>query len=47
MRWEGYVVRIGKMRIIYKALVGKLKGRENSEDLSVDGSIILKQMLGK
>jgi len=37
----GHVTRIGEMRTLYKILVGTLKGRNNSEDLSVDGRIIL------
>jgi len=30
-----------------KTLVGKLKRRDRSEDLSVDGSVILEMVLGK
>jgi hypothetical protein len=36
MRWVGYVARIGAMRNAYKNLVGKLKARGHSEELSVD-----------
>jgi hypothetical protein len=32
----------GDIRNAYKILVGKLKGKEHTEDLSVDGKIILK-----
>jgi hypothetical protein len=29
------------MRNVYKILVGKPKGRDNSEDLGLDGTIVL------
>jgi hypothetical protein len=34
-------------RMSYKYLVGKPEGRNHSEDLGVDGKIILEWMLGK
>jgi hypothetical protein len=41
MRWAGKVARMGKMRNAYNSSVGKLEGRDNSEDLGVDGKIML------
>jgi hypothetical protein len=38
---------MGKMRNEYQMLVGKPEGRDHSEDLGVDGRIILKFILGK
>jgi hypothetical protein len=35
----------GEMRNVYKILVGKLKGRDHSEDLDVDRIIILERIL--
>jgi hypothetical protein len=35
------------MRNIHKILVGKPEGKSRSEDLSVDGEIILEWILGK
>jgi hypothetical protein len=43
----GHVARMGEMRSAYKMLVGNLKGRNHSEDLGVDGRIILELTLGK
>jgi hypothetical protein len=37
MRLAGHAARIGEMRSAYKILA---KGRDNSEDLGVDGRII-------
>jgi hypothetical protein len=37
----------GAIRNAYKSLVGKPEGKNHSEDLGVDGSIILKFILGK
>jgi hypothetical protein len=37
----------GKVENTYKILVGKIKGRHLSEDLGVDGSIILECLLWK
>jgi hypothetical protein len=45
MRWAGHVTGVGKMRNSYKILVGNLKERDHSEDLSVDGRIILEWTL--
>jgi hypothetical protein len=36
-----------EMRDAYRSLVGNLKGRDYSEDLGVDGKIILERILGK
>jgi hypothetical protein len=38
---------MGKMRNAYKILVGKHEGKNHSEDLGVDGGIILEWILGK
>jgi hypothetical protein len=38
---------MGQMRNAYRILLGNLKGRDHSEDLGVDGRIILRQILGK
>jgi hypothetical protein len=35
------------MRNAYKIFVGKLEGKRNSEELCVDGKIILEWILGK
>jgi hypothetical protein len=43
----GHVARMGGMRNAYKVLVGDLKGRDNSEDLGVDGRTILERILRK
>jgi hypothetical protein len=41
MNWAGDVWRMGKMRNAYIILVGNLKGRDHSEDLVIDGKIVL------
>jgi hypothetical protein len=38
---------MGVMRNAYKILIENLKGREHSEDLGVDGKIILEWILGE
>jgi len=40
VRWAGHVAHIGEMRNVYKFWSKNLKGREHSEDLGVDGSIL-------
>jgi hypothetical protein len=48
MRWEEHVARMGEMRNAYKILVRKPEAkRALGEDLDLDGSIILKWILGK
>jgi hypothetical protein len=47
IRWIGHVAHMGKMRNAYKILLEILKGRDRSEDLGVDGMIILKWILGR
>jgi hypothetical protein len=37
MRWAGHVARMGEERKVYKALVGKPKEGDHSEDQGVDG----------
>jgi hypothetical protein len=46
MSWEGHVARTAEIRNTYKIFVGKLEGKDNSEDLGVDGKIILDLILG-
>jgi hypothetical protein len=41
MRWAGYVVRMVEMRMLTKSRLEILKGRDYSEDLGVDGRLIL------
>ena len=41
MRWAGHVARMGEERRVYRVLVGKPEGRNQWEDLSLDGWIIL------
>jgi hypothetical protein len=38
---------MGQMRNTYRMLIENLRGRDHSEDLGVDGSIILERILGK
>jgi hypothetical protein len=48
MRWMEHVARVGEMRNENKMLIAEnLKGRDQSEDLGVDGKIILEWILGK
>jgi hypothetical protein len=45
MRWPVHVAHMGEIRNAYKILVGNLKGRDHSEDLGVEATIILEWML--
>jgi hypothetical protein len=47
MRWAGHVALTGWIRNAYSIRWETLKGRNNSEYISVDGKIILKCILGK
>jgi hypothetical protein len=38
---------MGEMKNVYKISIGNLKGEDRSEDVGVDGKIILEWMLGK
>jgi hypothetical protein len=38
---------MGEMRNVRNILFGNLKGKDHSEDIGIDGSIILKWVLGK
>jgi len=41
------VAHMGEARSAYKISVGRLKARDHSEDLGVDGRIIMEWILGK
>jgi hypothetical protein len=45
MTWTGHVARMGEIRNKYKFLMGSLKGRNHTEEMGVDGKIILKWIL--
>jgi hypothetical protein len=47
MKWAGHVACMGEMRNTSKILLENLKGKHHSEDLGVDGKIILQWILGK
>jgi len=47
MRLIGHVARMGEMRKAYIMLVGKPEGKSHSEDLGIDGRIILEWILLK
>jgi len=44
---DGHVARMGEMRNVYIIFVQNLNGRNHSEDLSVDGKVILEWILKK
>jgi hypothetical protein len=41
LRCAGQIARMGEIRNAYKILDGKPEGKDNLEDLDVDGKIIL------
>jgi hypothetical protein len=41
MSWAGHIACMGGMENVYKVLVGKPKRKNHSEDLGIDGKIIL------
>jgi hypothetical protein len=47
MKWTGHVTRMGEMRNAYSILVWNLNVKDHSEELGVDGRIILEFILGK
>jgi hypothetical protein len=47
MRWTGHRALMGKIRNTYKIVIEKMKGRDHSEDLDVDGKRILEYILRK
>jgi hypothetical protein len=46
MRRAGHVACMGEVRNAYNILVGKSEEKNHSEDLGVDGKIILEWILG-
>jgi hypothetical protein len=46
MGWLEHAARMGAMRNEYNILVGKPEGKSPSEDLGVNGKVILKSVLG-
>jgi hypothetical protein len=47
MRWAGHVALMVEMRNVYNIFVGKLVGKDHSEDLGMHGSTILEWILRK
>jgi hypothetical protein len=47
MSWARPVARMGEMRMCKKFWLQDLKGRDHSEDLDIDGKIILEWILEK
>jgi hypothetical protein len=47
MRWAEDAARMGEMRNAHKILVGKPEVINHSDDLGIDGKIILEGILGK
>jgi len=47
MRGEGNAERVGDIKTAYKILFGKLKVWDHSEDIGIDGRIILEWILRK
>jgi len=47
MRFEEHVTHTAEMKNAHKILVGRLEGKDHSEDLGVDGSIMLDWILWK
>jgi hypothetical protein len=47
MRWAGHVARMGDRRGTYRVLVGDLRLRDHSQDVGVDGRVILEWIFRK
>jgi hypothetical protein len=47
MRWAVHVGRMGELGNVYKTFSENMIGRNNSEDLGVEGRIMLVWTLGK
>jgi hypothetical protein len=45
-KWAGHVALMGVVRNVYKIMSRNVKGRDHSEDIGVDGKIILECILG-
>jgi hypothetical protein len=45
-RWVGHVARMGK-KGAYRVLIGRLRERDQLEDIDIDGRIILKWIFKK
>jgi hypothetical protein len=47
MSWAGHLARMVETRNAYSIFVGKVKGRDDSEELDVERKIILEWILRK
>jgi hypothetical protein len=47
MRWAGHVARMGEIKMNTILWLENIKGTDHSEDLSIEGNIILECILGK
>ena len=47
VRWAGHVAHMGERRGTYRVLVGNPRERDHSENLGIDGRIVLKWFFKK